>query len=132
MIGHQVYATNHAKKWEHKGNFNNETRKCDILFVDAITPNDLFYLFRSIDGGRDWTQLNVYTVTLDPTNPKRIFSVLPNGDLLVSTNEGSTWSPFRISVPSDGNLVIAPWLPLTMFSVRVAVLNGGVSSYTFK
>ena len=83
--------------------------------IDPVTPTTLYaagignLLFKSIDGGANWTQLSVSPLNLtinsitslliDPTTPATIYAGTNRG-VIKSTNSGVTWTPSNTGLQS--------------------------------
>lgn len=87
-------------------------------------------IFKSVDGGEIWKQLNVsqltparvYSLAIDPADPKTIYAVSvigKRGKIIKSTDAGETWKSMY-SEPADGSLVLSiavnPQKPANIFA----------------
>ncbi|MEJ7706135.1 MAG: hypothetical protein WKF82_01980 [Nocardioidaceae bacterium] len=94
----------------------------------SLTDPDTVYagvedaaLFRSIDGGQEWQELPglrrhgsgpdwqpgaggmcLHTITLDPSNPERIFVAISAAGAFRSDDAGTTWRPINRGLESGG------------------------------
>ncbi|MGC8979599.1 VPS10 domain-containing protein, partial [Caldisericum sp.] len=81
----------------------------NALLQNPVNSNILYVgsegggVFKSIDGGKTWTQKNfglddlyVRSLQLDPDNPNRIFAGTKGG-LFISEDEGNTWLYYGLS-----------------------------------
>jgi photosystem II stability/assembly factor-like uncharacterized protein len=90
----------------------------------AIGNSSGGYIFRSTNGGKDWTNLHefpedIYDIAVDPINPDILY-LLSDGYLLKSTDKGKTWTdmPFSQSaVTRNSQLAINPRHPSALFVI---------------
>src|SRR5262245_9218628 len=124
--GDGVYkSTDSGKTWKHIGledtrqiaRVRVHPRNSDIVYVAALGhvfgPNEQRGVFRSIDGGKNWTKVlyrsnkaGATDLILDPTNPNIIYAALwevyrqpwtlesggPGSGIFKSTDAGDTWT----------------------------------------
>jgi photosystem II stability/assembly factor-like uncharacterized protein len=121
-----------------------------IVTVDPQTPSRVYalagYLYRTENGGQDWTQLgrpavvpsgNALALVLDTLNPTTMYSVSTSTAAVTkSTDGGLTWTSYQIVPPSQppigggppiGNLAIDAKTPTTLY---VALFTRGIYKST--
>ncbi len=103
-----------------------------ITTPDDLLPeteaDSLLGLYRSLDGGIHWSQLESESVKgkwlasfeVDPTNPDVIYVSRCNGTLLKSTDGGNTWNPI------GGGLPAIPALSLKVSKAHPNTLYAGL------
>lgn len=99
------------------------------LAVDPIVPTTLYAgatggVFKSIDGGTNWTQVNsglpgatVLSLTVDPTNPATVYAATDNG-LFKTKTGGSTWTDIGagLNINAVFGVVVDPRAPSTLYT----------------
>ena len=81
------------------------------LAVDPRDPNVVYVgFYKSIDGGETWTEMpggGQLGLIMDPGNPDVLYGV--GGDILKTTDGGTTWFPATDGVPASIALAIDPF-----------------------
>jgi photosystem II stability/assembly factor-like uncharacterized protein len=80
-------------------------------------------LYRSIDGGGNWSKVlsgSVTDLVLDPSNDSVGYAAVGGGSVYKTTDQGATWSAVASGFPSSNvgriNLGIAPSAPATLYA----------------
>jgi DNA-binding CsgD family transcriptional regulator/photosystem II stability/assembly factor-like uncharacterized protein len=133
--------TTGTKVWTSHGL---EGRNLSSLEIDPLTPTILYAttsnsnsgasIFKSIDSGRNWRELNdsgiyppVYDLKIDPTAPTTFYAAIPHG-VIKSTNGGETLYEVSGEFSSDTIYVLAidPVTPTTLYAGTIG--NGVLKS----
>jgi photosystem II stability/assembly factor-like uncharacterized protein len=98
-----VYRTETAgARWLGKSGIPERSARTHQVLQDPVNVNTFYAatahgLWKSVDGGRIWTQPNPYpyivnSMAIDPKNPKTIYLATDRSGLLKSTNGGRTFA----------------------------------------
>ncbi len=132
------YTADSAETWRHNGDLTHSVEK-EVLSVDAknqfVHAGGAANYYRSSDFGLTW---NVGATGLPPGRITSVFAfksapdvlVIRNGDLYLSTNDGSSFSPVSSGIPAGS----AYYVTQTDTGLFVAATGGvykGSSSYAF-
>ena len=162
--GDGIYkSTDAGKTWTHLG--LRDGQQISSIAIDAHDPNRVFVavlghpygpnqergVFRSTDGGANWTKVlykdentGARQVEIDPSNPRRIYAILwaarqfpweasangPGSGLFVSTDGGGNWRQLFLGLPTiaDGlgpmSFGISPSNPRRIY-LRTDARRGG-------
>ena len=93
----------------------------EILYLNDAN----FYNFRSLDGGKNWTQLPgsgeyLWIKLIDPEDPFHLFG-FQNEVFSESTDGGETWTSLGVELSPYSSLLIEPWTLSLWYS---GTLNG--------
>lgn len=85
-------------------------------------------IYKSVDGGRNWEQLDtgftglsITSIALNPRNPSTIYAGLRRSDnlrsgVLKSTDSGAHWNLIGLGDVSVNALVVDPWSPANIYA----------------
>ncbi|HTH52182.1 MAG TPA: hypothetical protein VL501_09630 [Pyrinomonadaceae bacterium] len=152
-----------GRTWSHIG--LEKTRQIGRIAISPRDPNTVFVaalgnmygpspdrgLYRSRDGGKTWEKvlhkdenIGAIDVTIDPTNPQIVYTVLwntrrppwsiyppsygPGGGIWKSVDGGTTWKEIGNGIPVEGRgrigLAIAPSNPKRIYAIVDAAKGG--------
>ncbi|CAF3669787.1 unnamed protein product [Rotaria sp. Silwood1] len=120
----------------------------DTLYVGSAPSATVAGVFRSVNGGLNWTNVTgslpnrfVTDLSVNPNNSKEVFATFGGfgtGHVFRSTNNGDTWTDISGNLPDvpHSSVVIDPLYPQNIYTGNdlgtYVTTNGGVTWYDFR
>jgi photosystem II stability/assembly factor-like uncharacterized protein len=83
----------------------------NTIYVAGYTPAYVAVLYKSTDGGANWTLIaspsattRLSSIVVDPNSPNTIYAGTETGGIYKSTNGGSSWTSLA-NAPRDGKCI---------------------------
>jgi hypothetical protein len=102
----------------------------DALLIDPTAPDTLYAgttagVYKSLDGGGEWapantglTNVQVYTLAMDPTTPASLYVSVVQDGVFKSANGGGDWAPINDGLTNNQVYAIGidPTAPETIYA----------------